>query len=115
MAMTTPTPHKVSSTRITYDGGEKYSAPDAVLSGEPALVVPFQPGETTNTFMGPAETNRFVMFIDFEADVQMGDIVTNDDTGETYAVVAPPVKYQNPSTWENDHAQVELKKQPIGA
>ena len=65
------------------------------------------------TFMGPAEVNKYVMFIGWDADVQYGDQITNDVTGEKYEVVEPPVRFQNPVTWANDHQQVGLRLAPI--
>lgn len=114
MAMSPPTPHSCSTTRITYGGGEKYAAPAAVLTNEPCLIAPFQPGANMQgVFMGPIDNSRFVLFIDYDCDVQLGDVVTNDDTAETFVVTAPPVKFQRPTDFSNDHQQIEMQKQGI--
>jgi len=106
-----PTPHTCSSTRVTR--GEKYTTPTAVLSEEPCLFSPFEPAFTFGTFMGPAETGKTILFIGYDADVQMGDEITNDATSEKYVAVEPPVKFQRPTDFSNDHQQVILRKQPI--
>ena len=112
MAMSPPTPHTCSTTRVTR--GEQYTAPAAVLSEEPCLISPWQPGESQNSFMGPMEVNRYVLFIGYDADIEKGDEVTNDATGEKFVVIEAPVKFQNPSdNFSNDHQQVLLRKSPV--
>lgn len=113
MAMSPPTPHRVSSTRITRTGGETYTAPVAVLSDEPALIAPWSPGEKWQTVMGPADTSKFVLFIGWDADVQLGDEITNDASGEVYVVMEPPSKFDNPNTWEHDHQQIIIRQRPV--
>ena len=109
--MTIPTPHTCSSTRVAR--GEKFTIPVVVLSEEPSLFSPWEPGLARDTFMGPAESNKTVLFIGWDADVQLGDEITNDDTSEVYVVVQPPVKFPNPTDFSNDHQQVILNRQPI--
>lgn len=63
--------------------------------------------------MGPADTSKTVLFIDDEADINLGDEVTNDTTGEKFVVVQPPVLFQNPCTFKNDHQQVIMNRLPL--
>ena len=113
MPMTPPTPHRVSSTRITRADGETYTSPAVVLTAEPALVVPAMPSETMGTMMGPAEVGKYIMFIGYSADVKLDDIITNDVTGDKYIVVEPPVPIQRPTDFSNDHQQVGLRLAPV--
>lgn len=115
MAMTPPTPHLVSSTRVVHTDGETFVTPTAVLSSEAALVVPWQPDTMPDgTFLGPGDTSKYVMFIGFDADVKLGDEITNDTTGDVFIVFEPPQHWQNPRSWENDHQQVILRISPLG-
>ena len=108
-----PTPHTVTTTRINRTDGETYAAPDTILEEEPCLIAPWSPGELRETFMGPAEVSQTVVFLAYEADVRLGDEVTDDDTGAVYVVVQPPVKYQRPTDWSKDHQQVIVRQKPV--
>jgi len=81
----------------------------AVLTEEPCLLAPFEPGMGTDTFMGSVPSSKTVLFIGYDADVKLGDEITDDVTGTVYVVVEPPVLFQNPTTWENDHQQVIMR------
>ena len=39
--------------------------------------------------------------------------IQDEDTDEWYVVTAPPVKYDNPSTWVADHYQCQIRRNPI--
>lgn len=112
MAMSPPTPSTCSSTRIATSTTGKYTAPAAVLSAEPCLFSPIV-ANTQDTFMGPAEVNKWLLFVTYDADVQLGDEITDDDTAEVFIVVEPPQKFKRPSDWSNDHQQIQLMRKPV--
>ena len=113
MPMTPPTPHRISSTRITYSNGETYTAPAAVLAEEPALIAPYPNSYPMETFMGPADSSKYLLFVGYDADVKLGDEITNDVSGIKYAVIETPVHYENPQTFQPDHQQIVIQIVPI--
>lgn len=78
------------------------------------MFAPFQPGVVGDTnFMGPADANRMVLLIGWDADVRLGDEITNDATAEVFVVMQHPVPFDNPTDWSHDHQQIELVHRPI--
>jgi hypothetical protein len=64
-------------------------------------------------FLGPGDISRVLLVLGYDCDIQLGDVVTNDETAETYVVVEHPVRYKRPTDGQPDHQQVILRRQPF--
>lgn len=65
--------------------------------------------------MGGIEMVDSLLFISYDADVQVNDEIYDEDKAEWWVVVERPLKFQNPSTWaeEGDHQQVRIERKAI--
>lgn len=106
-------PHLVSSTRTTWTNDETYGGDTAVLTAEPCLIAPTAESPLFGT-MGPAEREHGIIFIGADADIKMGDVLTEDTTEVKWAVVERPVMFENPRNFgTNDHQQAAVERLPI--
>ena len=63
--------------------------------------------------MGPVGTQDDLLFIGADADIQVGDKLTDDATDVIWVVAEPPRLFKNPVTWVDDHYQVKVEREPI--
>ena len=110
--MQPPTPDTCSSTRIPWTDHETYTTPAAVLTNEPCLFAPASSNLEWG-FMGPVGTQDDLLFIGADADIQVGDKLTDDATDVIWVVAEPPRLFKNPVTWVDDHYQVKVEREPI--
>lgn len=109
--MTPETPHRCSVYRSTRTNG-KYAAPAVVSTENPCMIVPAT-SKTVQSFAGNIEMVDSMLFIGYDVDVQMNDEIYDEGKDEWWVVTERPLKYDNPSTWENDHQQCVIVRKPI--
>lgn len=109
-----PMPHTVSSVRGNFNKTtNKREADTTPLTNEPCLISPGK-SPIEATFMGPAELDSGILFIAADADIQQGDKLTNDATGDKWIVAEHPVSFDIPVDFESgaDHKQITIRRDP---
>ena len=108
-------PHTVSSVRTAFNSTGLRTADTTPLSSEPCLLAPERKATASEyTPMGNAETEEGILFIGADADIEMGDILTDGNSIE-WQVTNVPKAYDNPTNFAagTDHQQVSIRRHPL--
>lgn len=99
--MLIPMPDTATVTRPTWADDGTYTAPADVYTEMPCMIL--QEGESTEwQIPGSFDESKIVMIADPDYELEMGDLITDEDTDDVYVITEPPSRHRDPTTFGAD-------------